>query len=207
MYFDYTNEACQHYICQLNDTIHYYGSLSNVFLFPRWDANFDVSDGIPSEHPRYEPGKPQFKNEYIYQMVEDYADQAAKMQELGFDMAYIHAAYRGLPVARFISPLTNKRTDEFGGSLENRARFLLMVCDRIKQKCGKDFLLEVCLSGEDPGTGGMTLQDTVELVKLGEGHFDLVQLRSSEIDPAHPTGYNKEHIPYLYMSEAQECRG
>lgn len=208
MYFDYKSGACQHYICQLVDSIHYYGSLANVFLFPEWDGNYDVSTGIAQTYPVYDPGKPEFPREYISKMIQQYADQAAVMQELGFDMAYVHAAYRGMPAARFISPLTNKRTDDYGGSLENRARFLLEVCEAIRRKCGRDFLLEVCLSGEDPaGLGGMTLDETVELVKLGEGLFDIVQLRSGDIDTNIPTGYFKEHIPYAYMAEALKKGG
>lgn len=87
--------------------------------------------------------------------------------------------------------------------MENRAKFLLEVCHAIKSKCGRDFLLDVCLSGEDPtGMGGTTLEETVELVRMGEDVFDLVQLRSGDIDTNIPTGYSKGRIPYAYMSQA-----
>ena len=54
-------------------------------------------------------------------------------------------------LGQFLSPLSNFRTDEFGGSLENRARYPLMACRRIKEKCGEDFLVEVEVSGEEKG--------------------------------------------------------
>lgn len=123
-------------------------------------------------------------------------------KEIGFDMAFMHMAYRGMLPARFLSPLTNKRTDEFGGSLENRARFPLMICDRIKKACGEDFLIEVAISGVDPDPDGWTLEDTVRFAKLAEGHIDFLQLRASDIDPTHPIGFIPERTPFLYMAEA-----
>lgn len=199
--FDFRDPLCQNYICQLTDAVHTYGSLASVFLFPDLDKGYDVSIGIPNDGKGIPGADKQFTEKMLREMAEAYADQAALMQSLGFDMAYLHMAYRGLPIARFLSPLTNLRTDDFGGSLENRARFPLMVCDRIKQKCGKDFLLEVSLSGEDPGTGGITLDETADFIRLGAGHFDMVQIRAPYLGPAHPTGYTKEHIPFLYMAE------
>ena len=139
----------------------------------------------------------------LYKLADDYAEQAKIMQDCGFDMAYMHMAYRGMLISRFLSPLTNKRTDEFGGSFENRIRFPLLVCEKIKEKCGKDFLLEVAVSGVDPtdrGEQGVTIEDTINFAKAGVGKFDMIQIRAGEIDPNHPTGYNPEHIPYLDLA-------
>ena len=205
--WDWNHGGVQQHITRLTESIHYYGALATSFLFPQWDQNLDVGEGIASEEPYYQPGRPMFPISYIKKMIQDYADMAARTQELGFDGIYLHAAYRGLPVARFLSPLCNNRPDEFGGSVENRARFLLMVCDAIKQKCGKDFIIEVSISGHDNQPGGATLEDTIEVVKLGEGHFDLVQPRAHGLDPAHPSGYTKQRIPYLFMAEALKNAG
>jgi NADPH-dependent 2,4-dienoyl-CoA reductase/sulfur reductase-like enzyme len=125
---------------------------------------------------------------------------------MGFDMVYIHMAYRFTILGRFLSPLTNKRTDQYGGSLENRARFPIMVADMIKQRCGRDFLIEASLSGVDP-PGGQTLEETIELAKMFAGHIDMLQIRAHDLDPAHPAGFSPERTPYLYMAEAVKKSG
>ena len=201
--FDYKNAAVQNYISQLCDAIHFYGSKASVFLVPFWTHGFDVSAGIAGEGPHGEPPGQMIDTGTLYKLADDYAEQAKIMQDCGFDMAYMHMAYRGMLISRFLSPLTNKRTDEFGGSFENRIRFPLLVCEKIKEKCGKDFLLEVAVSGVDPtdrGEQGVTIEDTISFAKAGVGKFDMIQIRAGEIDPNHPTGYNPEHIPYLDLA-------
>ncbi len=70
----------------------------------------------------------------------------------------------------FLSPLRNKRTDEYGGTLQNRARLLLEVLDAIKDKCGRDFPVILRLSGSERDTQGNTLEDTKYLVPILEAH-------------------------------------
>lgn len=108
----------------------------------------------------------------------------------GFDMCTLHMAYRSALLANFLSPLMNKRTDKYGGSHENRARFPLMLCRSIKDEFGQDFLIEVQVSGEDGKPGGFTVDDLVEFSKLAEGKIDILQIRAGDADDAHPIGYN-----------------
>ena len=200
--FNFKSEAAQHQITRLTDSVHYYDSKAISFLFPKWDLNYDAGEGIPKLEPYPEPGLPAFTKEHIRQMIENYVDMSATVQDLGFDGIYLHAAYRGLPVARFLSPLTNNRKDEYGGCVENRARFLLEICEAIKKKCGRDFLIDVSLSGDDNDPKGATIEDTVKIAKLGEGLIDIIQPRAYELDHAHPVGYtSKKRQPYAYMAE------
>lgn len=76
--------------------------------------------------------------EMIETVVDAFGRAAEQAKTCGFEMAMIHA-YHGWLIHQFLSPLTNHRTDRFGGSLENRARLLLMIIDRIRQYCGEDF--------------------------------------------------------------------
>lgn len=108
----------------------------------------------------------------------------------GFDMCTLHMAYRSTLLANFLSPLMNKRTDKYGGSMENRARFPLMLCQAIKDEFGQDFLIEAQVSGEDGKPGGFTVEDLVAFSKLAEGKIDILQIRAGDADDAHPTGYN-----------------
>jgi 2,4-dienoyl-CoA reductase-like NADH-dependent reductase (Old Yellow Enzyme family)/thioredoxin reductase len=200
--FDIDDVQCQRYLAQLTEAIHFYGSKASMQIGGYVPVKYDVSTGIPS----IDLGVGTRVGEEIPaallgEVADSFVHQAALMKQVGFDMVYLHMAYRVTILARFLSPLTNKRTDHYGGSLENQARFPLMVADRIKQKCGKDFLIETNISGVEP-PGGLTLEDTIKLAKMFAGHFDILQIRAGEIDPAHPTGFNPERTPFLYMAEA-----
>jgi 2,4-dienoyl-CoA reductase-like NADH-dependent reductase (Old Yellow Enzyme family)/thioredoxin reductase len=211
-HLDIYNGQCQHYISKMVDAIHFFGSKASLFIIPDFPRGYDASTGIPSLEVMGGPDVSETGREIPAKMLDEIADDYALQalvakKDMGFDMAFLHMSYRGFLPARFLSPLTNKRTDEYGGGLENRARFPLMICDRIKKICGEDFLIEVCISGVDPSPDGWTLEDTVKFAKLAEGHIDLLQLRSADIDPQHPTGFNPERTPFLYMAEAVKKSG
>lgn len=204
-YFDYENGPSQNYLCQLAEAIHFYDAKASMILQCPEREGFDVSEGVPSLAVDGDGSVASYGEEMPKEMldgiIDEYADQAYLLKKMGFDMAFIHSSYRFFLPSRFLSPLTNKRTDQFGGSIENRARFLLQVCERIKQRCGEDFLLEASISAFEP-EGGNTLEDTLAFAKMAEGYLDIIQLRAQEIDPTHPTGFNPEATPFLYLAEA-----
>ena len=193
----------QHMFAQVADMVHYYGAKASYLVLPDMNIvkGYDASDGVLSEFvagdgSRAEYGKAAPK-ELLYQMVEAYAEEARLAQSLGFDMCFMHMAYRLMFPGRFLSPLSNKRTDEFGGSIENRARFPLMICEAIKKACGKDFLIEISISGreDDLFEGGLTLADQIEFAKLAAGKVDILQIRGGSIDPSQPTYLDPREIP------------
>ena len=122
--------------------------------------------------------------EQIMQTIEDFAETAWNCKALGFQMVNLHGAH-GWLLNQFISPRFNHRTDEFGGSMENRARFPIMVCDKIREICGNDFLIEYRLSGSERVDGGQTLEDGIEFAKLIQDHVDLIHVTS---------GYYQDHV-------------
>jgi 2,4-dienoyl-CoA reductase-like NADH-dependent reductase (Old Yellow Enzyme family)/thioredoxin reductase len=205
---DHNDQFGQHHLAQLADAIHFYGSKASATICPSVPAKYDVSAGIPSLFPTGGEStvSEEMPEEVIEEIAEDYAQKAAIAQSAGFDMIYIHMAYRVRITGRFLSPLTNKRTDKFGGSLENRARFPIMVADRIKQRCGEDFLIEACISGVEP-PGGNTLEDTIQLAKMFVGHIDLLQIRAAEMDPQHPINFTLERTPLLHIAEVLKKSG
>jgi 2,4-dienoyl-CoA reductase-like NADH-dependent reductase (Old Yellow Enzyme family)/NADPH-dependent 2,4-dienoyl-CoA reductase/sulfur reductase-like enzyme len=102
----------------------------------------------------------------IEQMVEYFAAAAARAQAAGFDGIELHAAHTYI-LAGFLSPYYNQREDEYGGRLENRARFLLETLAAVKQRVGDDFPVWIRLDGEELRTpGGITLADCVATAKL-----------------------------------------
>ncbi|MCK4698339.1 MAG: NADH:flavin oxidoreductase, partial [Dehalococcoidia bacterium] len=103
----------------------------------------------------------------IRQIVEAYGDGARRVREAGFDAVEIIASV-GYIIAQFLSPLTNKRSDEYGGSFENRMRFLLEIIENMKRKTGPDFTYTCRLSGADLLEGGYTVEDTARMAQMLE---------------------------------------
>jgi 2,4-dienoyl-CoA reductase-like NADH-dependent reductase (Old Yellow Enzyme family)/thioredoxin reductase len=207
--YDIYDADCQRSLSDLAEAIHFYGAKASMQIGGYVPLKYDVSTGMPSEYLL--PGSAPRTGEEIPaalldEIVEDFVRQAAIMKQVGFDMVVLHMAYRLTILGRFLSPLTNKRTDRYGGSLENRARFPLIVVDALKQECGKDFLIEAPISGSEP-PGGLTIENTIELAKMLAGRVDMLQVRTGALDPAHPTGFNRERTPFLSMAEAVKKSG
>ena len=111
----------------------------------------------------------------IEETVEAFASSAANVKRAGFDMCQVHGAH-GWLLAQFLSPLTNERKDKYGGSLENRARFPIAVVERIRERCGQDFLIEYRISGDELVDGGMRIDSVIEFLKMIEKTVDLVHI-------------------------------
>lgn len=118
--------------------------------------------------------------ERLNEIADHFADYAYLAKEAGFDGVMIHGGH-GWLLSQFLSPEMNHRTDEFGGSIENRVRFPLMVIDRIRERCGEDFLLEYRISGDEmsPETGGYTLKDAVEVCKMIDDKVDIIHVSAA----------------------------
>jgi len=96
--------------------------------------------------------------ENIHEMVEGYGDASRRLKEAGFEGVEIMLA-AGYTLARFISPETNKRTDEYGGSLDKRMRIIREIIDDIKKKAGPDFPIFAKISGDTFRKGGYSLEE------------------------------------------------
>jgi NADPH-dependent 2,4-dienoyl-CoA reductase/sulfur reductase-like enzyme len=102
-----------------------------------------------------------------YEIIGIMANGAKRARELGYDGIEVQASY-GDFISQLLSPLSNKRTDEFGGSLDNRTRFLTGLIEAIKEKAGKDFPVMVKLVCDEFVVGGLTLRDTTVIARLAE---------------------------------------
>jgi 2,4-dienoyl-CoA reductase-like NADH-dependent reductase (Old Yellow Enzyme family) len=108
-------------------------------------------------------GKAMTKEEIVY-IENAFADAAKRVKESGFDGVEIHAAHTYL-INQFLSPYYNKRTDEYGGSLENRMRFLIEMYYKIREKVGNDFTVIVKLTSSEFFEGGLTFDETRTICK------------------------------------------
>jgi 2,4-dienoyl-CoA reductase-like NADH-dependent reductase (Old Yellow Enzyme family) len=104
--------------------------------------------------------------EEICEVQEHFADAARRAQIAGFDAVEIHSAH-GYLGTQFLSPLTNNRTDQYGGSLENRARFVLETVARVKERVGPSFPVFVRLGCTDGGLpGGFEPEDAATVARM-----------------------------------------
>ena len=144
------------------------------------------------------------------EQMDDYIAESLKKihyyRNCGFDMCTLHMSYRSTLPGMFLSPLTNKRTDQYGGSMENRSRFPLSICRAIRKEFGPDFLIEVQISGEDGLPGGNTIDDMVQFAKLAEDCIDILQIRAGNASDAHPTGFNSAPHKPITLAYAEAIR-
>lgn len=110
--------------------------------------------------------------EEILNIVRKYAEAARRAQICGFDAVEIHAGHSYL-ISQFLSPIYNKRTDEFGGSAENRTRFARMILEAVRKQVGPHFPIFLRISADELMEGGNTLEDTLAYLEYLEKEVDV----------------------------------
>lgn len=129
------------------------------------------------------PPRPLTKEE-IKVIVEQFGDGALRLKKAGIDGVEIHAAHGHALLGGFLSPLYNKRIDEYGGDITHRIRLLLEVIANVRQKCGRDFTIIVRISGDDYEAGGQSLH---------EGCYIAKRLEAAGVDMLHVSGGTTIH--------------
>jgi 2,4-dienoyl-CoA reductase-like NADH-dependent reductase (Old Yellow Enzyme family) len=152
-------------LTRLTDEIHRGGAKAAVELtHPGMNAGLRYTEGktpiAPSAVPRLKDGlvPRALAREEIAQVIGDYVEAARRARQAGFDAVELQACH-GLLINQFLSPLTNRRHDEYGGSRENRIRLLVEIVEGIKHHVGLDFPVMVRLVAEDVLDNGVTLED------------------------------------------------
>jgi 2,4-dienoyl-CoA reductase-like NADH-dependent reductase (Old Yellow Enzyme family) len=155
---------------KLTDIIHSNGStIIMQIAYGGTKTTYNVGERIilaPSEVPERGTkvsGKPMTKDEIDY-IVEAFAEAGRRVKESGFDGVEIHAAHTYL-INQFLSPYYNRRTDEYGGSLENRMRFLIEIFTTMREKVGDDFPILVKLTATEFFEGGLSFEETKLICK------------------------------------------
>lgn len=118
------------------------------------------------------------EKEEILEIVEQYGKAAKRVVAAGFDAIEIHAGHSYL-LCQFLSPVYNNRTDEFGGSYENRARFTRMVIDRVRAEVGPFFPISLRFSADDFVKGGNTLEDTLNILEFLNDEVDIFNVSAA----------------------------
>lgn len=143
--------------------------------------------------------------EMIEEIAASYGRAAALAKEAGFGMVLIHAGH-GWLLSQFMSPASNHRTDEFGGSFENRMRFTLMVIDSIRRAVGPGFPIEFRMSGAEFTPGGYDIDYGIQIAKAVDGLVDLIHVSAGVHDCqstfiiTHPSMF-REHGCNVWLAE------
>jgi 2,4-dienoyl-CoA reductase-like NADH-dependent reductase (Old Yellow Enzyme family) len=144
--------------------------------------------------------------EEVEQLKEDFIVAAERAEKAGFDGVEIHGAH-GYILCQFLSPSINQRTDEYGGSLENRARIIFNIIDGIRQRCSPGFLLGVRLS---PERFDMKLGEVLEVARrlMSEGNIDFLDMSlwDSFKEPVEEEFQGKSLLSYFTDLDRGEVR-
>jgi 2,4-dienoyl-CoA reductase-like NADH-dependent reductase (Old Yellow Enzyme family)/NADPH-dependent 2,4-dienoyl-CoA reductase/sulfur reductase-like enzyme len=111
----------------------------------------------------------------IKEAVEMYATAAYRCKRAGFKMCMIHGGHGNL-ISQFASRLYNKRTDDYGGPLENRTRFAIEVLDRVRELCGQEFVIEFRISADEIHPDGMHFEETLKFIELIRDKVDILHV-------------------------------
>ena len=144
--------------------------------------------------------------EMIAETVKKWADGAALCKKAGFDMVMLHAGH-GWLIHQFLSPLTNTRTDEYGGSFENRARLALEIIDAVRAKVGLGFPIEVRFSAMETVEGGITLDDAVAFAQLIQDKVDILHVSAGndeDFHVTHPPMFSEPGCNVKYAAEIKK---
>ena len=111
--------------------------------------------------------------------INAYADAALFAKKCGFGMVLVHGGH-GWLLTQFLSPMVNKRKDRWGGSVENRARIAVAICDAIHKKCGAGFPVEFRMSGSECNPAGYGIDEGIAIAKQLDGHADLIHVSAGD---------------------------
>lgn len=128
----------------------------------------------------------------IENLIERFAESARICEKAGFDGVQLHGAH-GYLISQFLSPLTNKREDQWGGSIENRMRFLLEIYHAVRAKTSDNFIVSVKLNSADFQRGGITEQDVLTVFKaIDEAGIDLIEISGGSYEAPAMAGVKAE---------------
>ncbi len=152
-----TDECHSHGTTMIHQIYHVggHGDQDNSWA-PYWSPS-----GMPSMHDPW--GSHAMSDAEIEELIASFIEQARRDRDSGFDGVDLFAGYNCL-IDQFWSPLTNRRNDKWGGSLENRVRFAARIAEGIRKMAGEDFIVGMTISGGEPYPGGLKLEDKQEIV-------------------------------------------
>lgn len=208
----------------LADAINKHGAVASMEL---QHAGMYASESYANGNPIYAPVErmgegtkagarlhgvriPEMPEKVILDTIEKFAGAALRCKKAGFGMVLVHGGH-GWLLNQMMSPVINTRSDKWGGSLENRMRMPIAVCDRIKEVCGRDFLIDFRFSAADVcNPGGYRPEDGIEMARMIDGHVDLIHcsVGNHEVEESfvvvHPSMFLEDACNLKYAKEVKK---
>lgn len=181
-----TNPGAFFSLCDLAETVHRWGAkismeMSHAGALCIPENNFGNQPMGPIDYVK--PSGVAVRamtEEDMREVAEDFGDAALTLKNAGFDMVQFHAGH-GWLIHQFLSPRTNKRTDKYGGSLENRCRFPIMCLENIRKKVGRNFPIDMRMTGDEIIPEGYHIEEGKEIAKMLSPYVDMIQVSTGGI--------------------------
>lgn len=207
--WDIYNQQAMNRMALLARRIHAHGAKASMELGVAGlvRTGLTVCDGVPTLWNA--PGKGMTKEDMEH-IKNGFADAAEVCMNCGYEVLLLHFGH-AMPVAQFLSPATNKRTDEYGGSFENRCRYPVEIIDAIRARVGRRMVIEVRISGTECEPGGIEIDEAIAFSKMIEDKIDLIHVSAGIHGPkwftvTHPCGFLPS-VPNIYLAEAVKRSG
>jgi len=195
-------------LAELSERIHFYGAKASMELIGIFEEGYTASasgtlmDGVT-------PGR-EIPIREMMRYKEGYAHSAEKLMELGYDGILLHFGH-SIPVAQFLSPLTNSRTDQYGGSFENRMRYIVEILQAIRGRVKDNLIIEVRMSANEFKEGGIDIEEGIKIAEVLQQYADIVQASCGMVTPdlmcrTHPCDFLPPN-PNVYLAETFKKSG
>ena len=169
-----------------HDTVNEVGNNSKIFLqighsgvqVTHWGWTGDLISSSPIESDIVQKTAIPLSHEKILEIAESFGEATSRAKKAGFDGVQYHGAH-GYLITQFYSPYMNGRDDDYGGSTENRARFVLDLLNASRKKVGNDFPICMKMNGSDRIKGGLTAMEAAQLASIfAKSGFDMLEISS-----------------------------
>ena len=192
---------------ELTDVVHKHGAKIAVQLHHGGREAKSTVNGLQPIAPSPLPGAAgetprEMTVEEIAETVAYFADAAVRAEEAGFDGVELHAAH-GYLIDQFLSPVSNKRKDEYGGDVRHRARFLLEIIADVKEAVGDDYPVWCRMDGKEYGVEGITLEDARQTARLVQD-AGLAAIHVTSWGPATPVNRTTPTFTSAILEELDE---
>lgn len=191
--FTYTADAIRRHGAIASVELSHSGQFAGTYLIDK-EKKQAIAQWGPSKGTRPD-GRPvkELTPQLIAEIVEAYGEKAALAKKAGFEMVMVHGGH-GWLINQFLSPFFNKRTDDYGGSLENRVRFAGEILDCIRSAVGPGFPIEFRMSGSELFEGGYDIKDGIRIAEMLEEKIDLLHVSAG----TYQRGFGKTH-PSMFL--------
>lgn len=195
-------------LAELAERIHFYGAKASMELIGIFDDGYVASNGGPLMDG-ITPGR-EIPVSEMMRYKEGYAHCAETLMNLGFDGILLHFGH-SIPIAQFLSPLTNHRTDAYGGSFENRTRYLVEILEAIRERVGDKLFIDIRMSADEFQAGGIDLEEGLRIAECFQPYADILQASCGRITPelmcrTHPCDFLPP-TPNVHLAEAFKTSG